>query len=140
MEVIGTPFPIVKTAKGFLSPIKGNNKLKADLLMLLMTGFGERPMLPNFCTNLKELLFEPNNDLLIEKAKNTIAQAIATWEPRVVVVSINVTNGIKDESYTDDYAAAKNEQENVLGIQIEFIDPTNIKNVEVLTLKLPLEA
>jgi phage baseplate assembly protein W len=133
---LGVPYPITKTPMGFLYSQNGINQIKSDLLVLLLTNPGERVMNPNFGTPLRSLLFEPNDVTLQFQAKNMIIQAIKSWEPRIAIQNINVSSNISPSSLNsnDD----QSQKLNILFIQIIFVDPQNIKEVQELTLEIPL--
>lgn len=136
MSFIGAPYPIVENSKGFLASQSGINQVKSDLLCLLLTNPGERVMLPAFGTPLKELVFEQNDFLVVEKAREMIANAIKAWEPRITVEQINIQNGpgnivLSDEDLGQDV-------DHILSIQILFFDPESIQDVQELVFELPL--
>lgn len=114
----------------------GVDQIRADLLQLLLTNPGERVMLPEFGTPLRQLIFEQNDSSLESRAKQMIASAIIRWEPRIVVENISVTSKFnKDDLHVDDPG---DETEAILGIKIDFVDPDNIAQVEKLELQIPL--
>lgn len=133
---IGLQYPLEKTPRGILAQKTGVDQIKADLLQLLLTNPGERVMLPTFGTPLRELIFEPNDSFLVDKARQVISDAILAWEPRIVVNNIEVTNRSprtslnKNDTYDD--------IEHILFIKIKFVDPENIQQVEELVLERPL--
>lgn len=133
---LGVPYPITKTPLGFLYSQNGINQIKSDLLTLLLTNPGERVMNPNFGTPLRSLLFEPNDVTLQFQAKNMIIQSIKRWEPRIAIQQINVSSNISSTTLNsnDD----QSQKLNILFIQIIFVDPENIKEVQELTLEVPL--
>lgn len=133
----GAPYPIAKNPLGYLFSQEGIATLKSDLIQLLMTNPGERVMLPSYGTGLRRLLFKPNDTFARMEAENLIKKAITTWEPRIVVSQIEITNGYSNNLPTT--AAEKNENEHVLRILIKFFDPENINYVESLVLELPTE-
>jgi phage baseplate assembly protein W len=131
----GAPYPIRKNSRGLFHTENGINQIKADLLILLLTNPGERPMLPTFGTPLKQLIFEPNDETLAEQARQMIINSIKTWEPRITVQEIEVTNSFdQDLDPNDD----KTEVDNILGIRIMFFDPQDIKEIQELKLEIPL--
>ena len=50
---------------------------------------GERILLPDFGNDLESLVYEPINDLIIERAKNLIINMLR-WEPRITIDNIDV--------------------------------------------------
>ena len=127
----GSPYPIEKHPLGFFYSQQGINQVKSDLLTLLLTNPGERVMLPQFGTALRSLIFEPNDNILATSARQMILDSIRTWEPRIAIKSVDVTNKVNEDGI-DVY--------NTLYIRIEFIDPGNIPNIQVLVLEVPLSA
>ena len=50
---------------------------------------GERILLPDFGNDLESLVYEPINDLIIERTKNLIINMLR-WEPRITIDNIDV--------------------------------------------------
>jgi phage baseplate assembly protein W len=132
---LGMPYPVRKTTKGYLPTVIDIDVLRADLLFLLQSNFGERVMLPEYGTNLRSLVFEPNDPLIEQRARDLITQAINNWEPRVTIDSITITR-----SPTQNQALQSPEfaDENALSISIAFKDPGNITDIQSLILLVPL--
>ena len=130
------PYPLMSDARGTLHTQTGISQVKSDLLSLLLTNPGERVFLPMFGTPLRKLVFEQNDINLIGEAKAMIVNSITSWEPRITVDAIEVTNGLEEDSrHSDDDLT---EQGAVLGIKIMFFDPESILDLQELTLELPL--
>jgi phage baseplate assembly protein W len=136
LKFLGLQYPLVKTPRGILAQKYGVDQIKADLLQLLLTNPGERVMLPTYGTPLRELIFEPNDQFLLNKAREIIFNSISTWEPRIILNNIEVLNKAprsslnREETYENDEA--------ILFIRIKFVDPENIKEVDELILERPL--
>lgn len=137
-KFIGLQYPLVKNPRGLLAQKNGVDQIKADVLQLLLTNPGERVMLPNYGTPLRKLIFEPNDDGLIAEAKKIISDSINAWEPRIVVTNIEVSNKINN-NLLNEYDT-KEETDNILYINIKFVDPENISMIEELTIQRPLGA
>ena len=67
-----------------------NKVLESSLKSLLLTSRGERLHVPEFGTNLRQLVFNANTDELATLAHEDILTAIAAWEPRVELISTSV--------------------------------------------------
>jgi hypothetical protein len=134
----GAPYPIGKSSLGYLFTQEGINTLKSDLVQLLMTNPYERVMLPTYGTPLRKILFSPNDMAVVGETKRLIAASIQTWEPRVVISSIEVFNGYDNTFNPSDNPSILNDNDHVLTIKIKFFDPQRIDYVEVLTLQLPV--
>tara|TARA_Y100000034_G_scaffold125236_1_gene174496 strand:+ start:594 stop:1013 length:420 start_codon:yes stop_codon:yes gene_type:complete len=131
----GLPYPIIRTVRGYFKTQSGVDQIKADMLQLLLTNPGERVMLPDFGTPLKELFFEPNDTTIFARAREIIIQSIERWEPRISVDQIEV-GPAPDEILNA--ADPGDDQEHILYIKILFKDPENISQVEELVLILPV--
>lgn len=122
-ELMGCPYPLSKTGHGYFFSQTGVNQIKSDLLILLLTNPKERVMHPEFGTPLRKLLFEPADNILVKKVRDVIVSALSKWEPRVSFKAVEVK---------------LDHENNSLKVELVFRDPENIKDIEVLTLELPL--
>ena len=135
-KFLGLQYPLIKTPRGLLAQKKGVDQIKADLLQLLLTNPGERVMLPEYGTPLRELFFDQNDFTLKNKAKNMITESITKWELRIALENVVVSNLIdSDDLHPDD---PKDDIEHILSIKIEFFDPENITEIQVLKLEVLL--
>jgi len=134
-KFLGLQYPLTKTARGIMAQKNGVDQIKADLLQLLLTNPGERVMLPEFGTPLRELFFEPNDDALAAEAERMVGEAIDAWEPRVELKNIVASTGAAMDLNPEDTG---DEEGAILSIQIEFYDPENINEVEELVLEVPV--
>ena len=135
-KFLGAPYPITNTPNGLLAQRSGIDQIKADLLQLLLTNPGERCMLPLYGTQLRKLFFEPNDPTIEIQAKQMIATAISTWEPRIIVNNIIVSRNI-DENLLNIEDTLEN-KEHILFVQIDIVDPEDISEVQSLILFVPL--
>jgi len=71
--------------------------IKADLVHLLLTNKGERLYLPDFGANLRQYLFEPNDDIAANAIRNEINGAIKTFIPNLNVTQLTVTKSENNE-------------------------------------------
>lgn len=88
----GWDFPpkFIKTSKETVM-ISNEEDIRSSLHILLTTKLGERVMLPEYGCNLEELLFEELNRTLITYVSELIETAILYHEPRIDVISIDIT-------------------------------------------------
>jgi len=138
MRFLGLQYPLRVTPRGIMAQSSDVDQIKSDLLQLLLTNPGERVMLPTFGVPLRELVFEPGDVGLEQLARDMIAKAIAQWEPRVEIKSIEVTAS-PDVSQLNPLDPG-DQAGSVLLISIEFFDPGNISQVESLVMQVPVES
>lgn len=136
MKFLGAPYPIIKHPRGLLRTQSGIDQVKSDMLLLLLTTPGERVMLPEFGTPLKELMFDPNDPTTVDRAREMIIKSLDMWEPRITIDQIEITNGLDQDSLNSEDDLSQ--QEHILGIKIKFYDPDNISDVQELKLEIPL--
>ena len=66
------------------------DQTKENLKSLILTRIGERYMLPEFGTNLLNMLFEPISYEFNDGVSTSITSAIERWLPYVVIENLNV--------------------------------------------------
>ena len=93
MELNGLsiPFRINPATGGFSCQKNAAEKLKENLIHIILTGGGERPMRRRYGGGMKQLLHEPNNDAMRAVVQHQISKAITQNEPRVILQGVNVT-------------------------------------------------
>jgi len=134
------PYPITRHPLGLLRTQRGVAQIKSDLLALLLTEPGERVMLPSFGTPLKRFMFEPNDPSLLDNVRNTIVESIRSWEPRIQVTDIQVTNSRSEIALSASPYDNGEDSEHVLLVRIFFTDFNNIQDIQQLKLQVPLGA
>jgi hypothetical protein len=137
MNFLGAAYPITRHPRGFLRTQSNVDQIKSDLLVLLLTEPGERVMLPDFGTPLRQYFFEPNDLALSEKVKKTISDSISMWEPRIAVQNISVSLG-SDVASSLNYQDLKQDIGHILLVKIDFVNFNDIQKLEQLSLEIPL--
>ncbi len=100
--------------------------VKADLINLLSTNVGERVFQPELGTNLRNFLFEQNDDELQGMIQDDLVEKINFWMPFVRIVSVDIKTG--DES--------RGEDPNRVVIDVRFILNSNPKNLESVQIDM----
>ena len=90
---INIQFPFKDDPDGKFLKMNSDAKqaIKSDLVHLLLTNKGERLYLPEFGANLRQYIFEPNDQVSADAIKNEINQAIKTFIPNLQVTQLTVT-------------------------------------------------
>lgn len=87
----GLKFPFGKLESGnFLKKSSDLELIKSNLRQLLQTSRGERVMLPNFGTNLKNYLMEPLDQYLLNQIRLEILESINTYATNVRVTKLQI--------------------------------------------------
>jgi phage baseplate assembly protein W len=91
-EIRGFSVPFrIDPLTGGVSQQSGDEKLRQNIIHLLMTRIGERTMLRTYGGGVHDMLHDPNNDTLRALAQHQIAKAIAHWEPRVQLQKVDIS-------------------------------------------------
>ena len=69
---------------------------KTNLINLLLTDKGERYMQPQFGTNLKRFLFQPNTADLVSLIRTDITDAIKFWLPYINLGVVDINRDIEN--------------------------------------------
>lgn len=86
----GLAFPLQTNGRGELALVTGPTDIEQSIRIILGTVPGERVMRPNFGCRAWELVFAPNNATTQALLKHYVQQALAFWEPRVDLNSVDV--------------------------------------------------
>lgn len=97
----GLPFPVRPDGVGRLQLIDGSEKVRQSLQIILDTEPGERVMRPGFGCGLRRYLMHPNAAATRALIRRDVEAAIAAWEQRIDVVSIDVVPHETEPSRVD---------------------------------------
>lgn len=104
--------------------LKNFESIKRSIRNIISTNKGERPLDPDFGSNVRALLFEPDSDLLRFALENEIQTQIENFEPRVSLLTVVVSN------------TSEAIDSNELNVVIEF---TPINSQQTVSLNVVLE-
>jgi uncharacterized protein len=86
----GISFPPRVGADGRLAWSQGEANVRESVEIVLKTEPRERLRLPDFGGGLGRFLFEPNTTTTRRQIQDRIVKALAAWEPRISVESVDV--------------------------------------------------
>ena len=91
VRYINIDFPFRDSKNGYYFKLNKSDKeaIKADLLHLLLTNKGERLYMPDFGSDLKKFIFQPNDSITHSEIKDNLNQTIKMYIPNLVVDSID---------------------------------------------------
>jgi len=121
----GIAYPLTKSPAGFFHNTSDIDQIKGSLLTIIMTLPGERVFEPNFGTPFHKLDMNQPREVIQEQARQMIADAILRWEKRIQVDEITTIINY-NQGYTD------------LFIEVNFIDPVDLKSVHQITIEIPI--
>lgn len=89
---ISIPYSRGETDGFFAQTYSVIERSKYNLTMLLMTSKGERPLMPEYGSNLRAILFDPNITEYIDKVfYDEIKEVVETWMTEIELLSVDVT-------------------------------------------------
>ncbi|SRR6266852_6732865 len=92
----GMSFPPRIGADGRIVWSQGEDNVRESIRVILKTEPGERLRIPDFGAGLGRYLFEPNNAATHSLIENKITNALAQWEARIQVESVEVAAADSD--------------------------------------------
>lgn len=86
----GISFPLRVDQSGAIAMTAGATDIDSSLRMVITTAPGERLMRPEFGCRIWELVFEPINANTLGLMGEAVREAVARWEPRVVLEELTI--------------------------------------------------
>jgi len=117
-QTCGFSFPFRIDGRNGTVLSSGSEKLKENIINLLLTGVGERVMRRDYGGGLRQLVHDPNNDALRAIMQHQVAKAIDRWEPGAQVQSVTITRQADGLSLEIGYTAARTLQPQSLSVPI----------------------
>ena len=89
MASIGIFFPFTESETEFLKQTTtSNDEIRSSLTHLLLTNKGERYYKPDFGTNLRNFIFNPNDSRTYEGMKEEVKTAVTKYFPQLQITDI----------------------------------------------------
>ena len=76
------------------------DRARTNLSFLLMTAKGERPMMPEYGSDLRSIIFNPNTeDFLDEIIEDAVKDAASNWMSEVIINTVKVSRDLENNPY-----------------------------------------
>lgn len=84
---ININFPFKDSPKGFFLDLTktDDQAIKSDLMHLILTNKGERFYNPEFGTNLRKFIFEPNDNFTYSQIKDELIETVKKYIPNLII-------------------------------------------------------
>jgi phage baseplate assembly protein W len=93
MDTTGPAFPFTIDNLGRVATQTGDESLRARIIQVLLTAPGERVNLPEFGCGLRELLFDPNNEILAATTEFSVNRMLVRWlGDEILVEQVGITH------------------------------------------------
>jgi phage baseplate assembly protein W len=86
MDRTSVAFPFAIDERGRVGSATGDANIRAKILEIVMTAPGERVGVPTFGCGLRDLIFDPNNEILAATSEFAITKALQQWMSDDIVV------------------------------------------------------
>jgi uncharacterized protein len=86
----GLAFPMRFDSTGAVALVDGTREIEESIHLILGTAPGERPMRPEFGCGIHDYVFAEADDTTAGILAYEVRRALARWEPRVDVASVDV--------------------------------------------------
>ncbi|MBV6490584.1 MAG: hypothetical protein CNCCGFBP_01064 [Fimbriimonadaceae bacterium] len=97
--------------------VRQEQDVEEAIKIILLTRKGERPMRPEFGSDLHRLVFDPNDATSAGMAKRFVMEALARWEPRIEVTDV--------EAWADEADPGRL----ILSIHYQVLSTNSIRNL-----------
>jgi phage baseplate assembly protein W len=77
-------------ARGRFALARHETDIQQAIYMILLTPKGQRVMRPEFGCQIHDLIFAPNDSTTAGLADYYVREALAMWEPRIIVREVDV--------------------------------------------------
>jgi len=95
--VTGFAFPLrVDPSTGGFRLVSGPDKLRQNIVQLLLTDIGERVMRRSYGGGVRQIVQDPNNDALRAVVQHRLGKAIRAWEPRAQLLQVVIAQQPED--------------------------------------------
>lgn len=94
----GWKFPPQLDSRGRIKLVHQEQDVEEAIRIILTTRFGERPMRPEFGSDLFSLVFAPNDASTGGLARRYVMESLARWEPRIEVTQVEAAPDRTDSS------------------------------------------
>lgn len=98
-KFININFPFKDSPKGFFLDLTKTDSqaIKSDLMHLILTNKGERLYLPDFGTNLRRFIFNPNDNQTYSDIKQEINDVVSKYLPNLQINDVNIEAAAESE-------------------------------------------
>lgn len=94
----GWAFPLRVDAGGGIALVSQEREIEEAMRLILGTAYGERPYRPEFGCGIHDYVFAPANATTAGRIAYEVESSLDRWEPRIDVVSVEVTFDGRDSS------------------------------------------
>jgi len=92
-------YKLKKDSAGNITKVKNADSISQSVKTILSTYPGERIMLPEFGSRLREYIFSPMDIGTADLLSAEIEDALEKWEPRITVIEVYIEENVDANQY-----------------------------------------
>ncbi len=93
MDKISFGFPFKIGENGRVASLTGDDNIRGKIIQVLFTSPGERVNMPEFGCGLRDLVFDPNNQILAATTEFTVRKSLERWlGDEILVEAVDVAS------------------------------------------------
>ena len=86
----GPGFPIRLDGLGGVETVRGEDRIRQSIMLILSTAKGERVMRPDFGCDIHRFAFTTLDSTSFTLIKSAVREALVLWEPRIAINDLTV--------------------------------------------------
>jgi uncharacterized protein len=116
------PFAIDPTTGG-VKTLSDDNKLRANIVHIVLTNVGERIMRRSYGGGVRQLVQDPNDQILATLIQHQIGKTVGQLEPRVLLQNLSLTRTADGGGLQIDiqYVVRRSQAKQSLSIPVSFV-------------------
>jgi uncharacterized protein len=116
------PFAIDPTTGG-VKTLSDDDKLRANIVHIVLTNVGERIMRRSYGGGVRQLVQDPNDQILATLIQHQIGKTVGQLEPRVLLQNLSLTRTVDGAGLHIDiqYVVRRSQAEQSLSIPVSFV-------------------
>jgi len=96
LDLLFRPNPVT----GDINPVRDIEAIKRSIKNLIFTNYNERPFQPEIGSGIRDILFEPADEITIHDLKEAVIRTVDNFEPRISLLNVDVVDNADNNEYT----------------------------------------
>jgi phage baseplate assembly protein W len=122
--ITGFAFPFaIDPATGGVRTLSDDDKLRANIIHIVLTNVGERIMRRSYGGGVRQLVQDPNDQVLATLIQHQIGKTVGQLEPRVLLQNLSLTRTADGAGLQIDiqYVVRRSQAKQSLSIPVSFV-------------------
>jgi phage baseplate assembly protein W len=122
--ITGFAFPFaIDATTGGVKTLSDDDKLRANIAHIVLTNIGERIMRRSYGGGVRQLVQDPNDQILATLIQHQIGKTVGQLEPRVLLQNLSLTRTADGAGLQIDiqYVVRRSQAQQSLSVPVSFI-------------------